>query len=223
MKKEFTLSKEAIDIPGCIKVSEKPESITISEKENNIIKFYYKRPVYKVTYVVNPDKTYGTPEGSTVPTDPTRYAPNAYVKVADQLTTTKGYAFNEKGEKVLGTWTFTPWDKADFEITEDTTITGGWVFEAEPAKTYKYIVEYRLWDGKNATVQVAPDEKFTIDSLGITVTAKAKAIEDLKRPYCNTDKNGKYLYRIVTPYRTDKIRYDGYTITILYEKIPKGM
>ena len=66
----------------------------------------YELLTYKVTYVVNPDKTYGVPEDSIVPNDSTKYAPNDYVTVAPQLTTTKGYAYNEKGEKVKGTWKF---------------------------------------------------------------------------------------------------------------------
>ena len=49
---------------------------------------------YIVTYVVNPDKTYGTPEDSEVPKDPNRYAPGDMVHVHDQLTTTVGYAYN---------------------------------------------------------------------------------------------------------------------------------
>ena len=84
---------------------------------------------YRVTYVVNPDETYGIPEDSVTPTDDTKYSYEDPVTIADDLTTTQGYAVDpNNGDEVPGTWTFTPWDKEDFQITEDTTITGSWTF-----------------------------------------------------------------------------------------------
>ena len=176
---------------------------------------------YKVTYVVNPDKTYGTPEGSTVPTDPTGYKPGGYVDVKPQLTTTVDYAYNEKGEKVKGAWEFVTWDKDDFEIYADTTITGGWVFTPAPTTKYHYIVEYWLWDGKNMIKKVHADKEVEIDSLGIVRREDALSLDQLKKPY-SVMKNGKYQYYIVTPYQEKLISKDGYIIYILYAEIPKG-
>lgn len=171
---------------------------------------------YNVTYVVNPDPTYGTPEGSTVPTDSTQYPPGNNVVVKDQLTTTVAYAYNGKGEKVKGIWTFTPWDKDDFQIYEDTTITGGWTFE--PALTvvkYHYTVHYVLWDDylKGKTTKVADDEIIEIDKLGINVTEPAKTGNDLKPKY---RKN----YQPVPGYEsvTVTINRDGFEIWIFYQK-----
>ena len=212
-------------IPGTwtFKEWDKEDDFQITEDTTITGGWTFTPKTYKVTYVVNPDNKFGTPEGSEVPKDLKEYEWKEMVDVHDQLTTTVDYAYNENDEKVRGTWEFETWDKDDFAIYEDTTITGGWSFEPAPAEEFHYIVEYRLWDGKNIGARVAPDEEFTIDSLGITVTTDAIPIEKLKKPYCNKDKNGKYLYRIVTPSRTNKISYDGYIITILYEKIPKGM
>lgn len=172
--------------------------------------------VYKVTYVVNPDKTYKMPEDSTVPEDKTEYAPNDYVTVAAQLTTTKDYAYNENNEKVLGTWTFTPWDKADFEITEDTTITGGWTFEPAPAKTYHYTVYYKLYEGDPSggielniptSGDVLPFTEVNIDAIPVTKLSNKK-------------------YRTKTQIYPGfqhvdvKITHDNFVITIWY--LPKG-
>ena len=176
---------------------------------------------YKVTYVVNPDKTYGTPEGSTVPTDPTRYAPNAYVKVADQLTTTVDYAYNEKGEKVKGTWEFVTWDKSDFEITDDTTITGGWRFTPAPAIKYNYTVEYWLVDGTKLVAKVADDKSDTVDALGTKVVEEAIPMGSklLKPKYRSPAK-----YRIKPHWEkvTATINKNNQVIYIFYELIPHG-
>ena len=170
---------------------------------------------YKVTYVVNPDKTYRTPEGSKVPNDPKVYAPGEMVNVKDQLTTTVGYAYNEKGEKVKGAWEFVTWDKADFEIYADTTITGGWVFTPAPVTKYHYTVHYVLWDDylKGKKTIVADDEDRVIDQLGIPVTEPAKTGNDLKPKY---RKN----YQPVPGYEsvTATIDRDGYEIWIFYQK-----
>ena len=176
---------------------------------------------YKVTYVVNPDKTYGTPEGSTVPTDPTRYKPGGYVDVKPQLTTTVDYAYNGKDEKVTGTWKFEVWDKDDFAIYADTTITGGWVFAPTPATKFHYTVEYWLWDGVKRIKKVHADKEVWIDSLDIWRREDALPLDELKKPF-SVKKNGAYLYRIVTPYQEKVISKDGEKIYILYEEIPKG-
>lgn len=171
---------------------------------------------YKVTYVVNPDPIYGTPDDSTVPNDPTQYPPGDKVVVKDQLTADVDYAYNAKGEKILGKWTFTPWDKDDFQIYEDTTITGGWTFKpAPPPVKYHYTVHYLLWDDylKGKITNVADDETKYIDKLGITVKKPAKTGNDLKPKY---RKN----YQPVPGYEsvTVTIDRDGYEIWIFYQK-----
>ena len=110
---------------------------------------------------------------------------------------------------------FVPWDKDDFDIHEDTTITGGWTFTPAPLTKYKYIVHYVLWEDflKGKTTEVADDETREIDQLGITVTEPAKTGNDLKPKY---RKN----YQPVPGYEsvTQVIRYDGYEIWIFYQK-----
>ena len=176
---------------------------------------------YKVTYVVNPDPTYGTPEGSTVPTDPNEYAPNAYVKVQDQLTTTVDYAYNDNNEKVKGTWKFVTWNKADFEITENTTITGGWSFEPAPATKYNYTVEYWLVNGSTLVTKVADDKPGTVDALGTKVVEEAIPMGSklLKPKYRSPAK-----YRIKPHWEkvTATINKNNQVIYIFYELIPHG-
>ena len=176
---------------------------------------------YKVTYVVNPDKKYGTPEGSTVPSDPKVYAPGEMVDVHDQLTTTVDYAYNEKGEKVKGAWEFVTWDKDDFPIYEDTTITGGWVFTPAPVKTYSYTVEYWLVDGSNLVAKVADDKHGTVDALGEEVVEEAIPMGSklLKAKYRSPNK-----YRIKPHWEKvpAKINKDNQVIYIFYELIPHG-
>ena len=82
---------------------------------------------YIVVYTVEEDAVYGTPENSEVPIDVNKYSYGDIVEVKDGLSTTQNYAF-ANGEKIPGEWVFILWDKQDFEITEDTIITGGWRF-----------------------------------------------------------------------------------------------
>lgn len=170
---------------------------------------------YKVTYVVNPDQKFGNPEGSEVPKDLKEYAPGELVDVKDQLTTTVGYAYNENNEKVLGTWSFTPWDKADFEIHEDTTITGGWSFEPAPAKTYHYTVYYKLYEGnpsggtevhKPTSGDVPPFTEVPIDAI---------PVKQLYGPY-----RAKVQIYPGFQHLDVKITHDNFEITIWY--LPKG-
>ena len=180
----------------------------------------YAGKTYTVTYVVNPDQTWVTPEGSTVPHDSTLYPPNAYVHVASQLTTTKDYAYNEKGEKVLGTWTFTPWDKADFEITEDTTITGGWSFEPAPAKTYHYTVYYKLYEGNpDGGTEVNKPTSGDVPPFTI-VPIDAIPVKKLNNPY-----RSEYNYEIRHGFEhvSVQITHDNYEITIWYQIKSHGM
>lgn len=177
---------------------------------------------YKVTYVVNPDPKYATPEGSTVPTDPKQYAPGEMVDVAAQLTTAVEYAYNENHEKVKGTWEFVTWDKDDFPIYEDTTVTGGWIFKPAPAIKYNYTVEYWLVDGTKLVAQVADDKLGTVDALGTEVVEEAIPMGSklLKAKYRSSAK-----YRIKPHWEkvTQKINKNNQVIYIFYELIPHGM
>lgn len=95
----------------------------------------WERIEYSVTYVVNGDATYGKPADSVTPTDNTGYGYGDAVTVADTLTSTQTYA-EVNGKQIPGTWGFSGWNKDDFIITEDTTITGSWMFTPDPPVTY---------------------------------------------------------------------------------------
>ena len=177
--------------------------------------------IYKVTYVVNPDPRYGTPEGSTVPKDQKEYAPGEMVHVHDQLTTTVGYAYNEKGEKVAGTWEFVTWDKDDFEIYKDTTIIGGWVFTEAPAKEYRYTVEYWLVDGTKRVAKVADDKDGTVDALGQDVIEKAIPMGD-KKLYAKYRSPKKYQIKRYWEEVEVTISKDNQVISIYYEPVQHG-
>lgn len=87
-----------------------------------------KPATYQVTYVVNPDPKYGAPKDSVTPVDENNpYEYMAKVTVKEDLATLQPYAV-VGGEQVGGVWAFESWDKVDFQITEDTTITGSWHF-----------------------------------------------------------------------------------------------
>lgn len=85
---------------------------------------------YKVTYELGGDPKWGLPkDAAEAPVDPKKYNYNEEVKVAANLTTKKNFAIDPNtGEKVTGTWTFTPWDKESFKITGNTVIKGFWTF-----------------------------------------------------------------------------------------------
>lgn len=88
---------------------------------------------YKVEYKVNGDDSWGKPSDSKTPSDMTAYSFNDYVKVEDDLTSSQSYAIDSvSGERVAGVWSFVSWDKSDFNITEDTVITGSWKFTPGP-------------------------------------------------------------------------------------------
>ena len=174
---------------------------------------------YKVTYVVNNDRTYGNPEGSSVPIDSKAYAPGDSVDVVEQLTTEVDYAFNDKGEKIVGTWEFSSWDKSDFDIHEDTTITGGWKFTPEAPKTYRYIVHYRLFDGKNNDTVVHEDTYGFVNELGKEEIVPALPLNQLKSQYRSAKK-----YRIKPGFESVKkvISKNDFEIYIFYERISSG-
>ncbi len=122
---------------------------------------------YTVTYVVKPDPVYGMPEDVTTPTDTSEYIAGDAVTVAAQLTTTQDFGINSKtDEKRPGHWEFIPWDKADFEIYENTVITGEWKFIYK----FKYTVHHFDMDTYDV---LAADEVYWLDELG-PVTAKSK-------------------------------------------------
>ncbi len=93
---------------------------------------------YKVTYDVTPDGTYGMPEEYPVPVDDKYYLPSEKVTPVSFPESFEGEAKDSKtGKTVKGTWAFSGWDKDEFEITEDTTISGSWTFtpdEPEPTE-----------------------------------------------------------------------------------------
>lgn len=111
---------------------------------------------YTVTYVADSDTTWGAPEDAQLPVDSTVYDYKQTVTVAEDMTTTQDYAVAANGDHIPGVWTFTTWDKEDFQITEDTTITGAWTFTAN---TYK--VEYAVNGDK--TYGMPQDFKAPID------------------------------------------------------------
>lgn len=88
---------------------------------------------YNVTYVVDGDPTYGTPTDGTAPIDdrnPYHYKEDVTVK--DNLTTSWTTS-DGTPNGTPGKWVFTPWDKSDFQNTEDTEIRGAWKFTPDPA------------------------------------------------------------------------------------------
>ena len=180
----------------------------------------YEEIKYTVEYVIESNEMYGKPSDVSIPIDLNKYSSGEIVHVAEQLSSTQDYAYF-KGNvklKISGSWTFEKWDHDDFEISDNTTITGTWKFT--PDKHF-YVVYYSLWDGKNITKDVHDPKIEYIDSLGIQVTEYAIPLSDLKKPY-SVKKNNKYQYYIVTPYQEKVISKDGYIIYLLYAKIPKG-
>lgn len=174
----------------------------------------------KVTYVVNPDPVFRCPADFILPSDPKLYACNEMVRVVDQLTTTVTYAYNENDERVSGTWSFVSWDKADFPITEDTTVTGGWMFTADKPKTYKYTIHYWLWVSNDSRKKVHADDKGEVYALDSYVHVTAYPITDLNKPYSlrtNLDR-----YRIKSGYSEFdvQISHDDMEIDVYYEEIP---
>ncbi len=100
----------------------------------------YHEPYYTVEYVVEEDPIWGVPEGSRTPVDPTEYSSGAAVTVKDDLSTLETSAKDDQGKDVPGTWTFTPWNRDDFVITENTVIEGAWIFKPDPVNLV-YVVK----------------------------------------------------------------------------------
>lgn len=188
-----------------------------------VIKGSQKQPVSKftVTYVVTPDPIYGTPEGSNTPSDSNRYKAGETVDVVNPLTTAVDYAYNSEGLKVKGTWEFETWDKDDFPIYENTTITGGWKFTPAPAKKYTYTVHYKLYEGSIANAAtVHADTQGTVDALGDKAEIDAIAVKSLNAKYRNIK---KYQIRPGFEHVSVTITHDNYEITIWYQPISTGM
>ncbi len=132
---------------------------------------------YEVNYAVIPDPIYGMPEDVIMPIDPTRYSPGETVAVVDQLTTDETTGLNsETNERRLGTWTFIPWDRTDFQIWEDTTITGEWKFRSK----YKYTVHHLDIDTYD---QLADDEVYWLDELGEVSSESKKPTTEFYAKY----------------------------------------
>lgn len=99
-------------------------------------KWEFEPTTYKVSYEVTGDSVFGVPDGSVTPESSSGHAYNELIDVADNLTTTWTTS-DGTADGIPGTWTFTPWDKEDFNITADTVIKGEWTFE----QTY-YVLDY---------------------------------------------------------------------------------
>ena len=179
----------------------------------------YEEIKYTVEYVIESNEMYGKPSDVSIPIDLNKYSSGEIVHVAEQLNSTQDYAYFKGNSKlkISGSWTFEKWDHDDFEISDNTTITGTWKFT--PDKHF-YVVYYSLWDSNEIGNDVNAPKIEYIESLGIQVTETALPISDLKKPYSLKIK-GKYQYYIVTPYQTKTIPMDGYIIYLLYAKIPQ--
>lgn len=104
---------------------------------------------YVVTYVVNGDEHYGIPVDGVAPIDENNpYNYNEQVHVHDNLTSAWTTSDGTTAG-IPGTWVFTPWDKEDFRITEDTIITGSWRFS--PAGGSLIISKTVSGDGADTT------------------------------------------------------------------------
>lgn len=113
---------------------------------------------YKVDYIVKDDSSWGVPEDNKVPSDTNEYKYQDKVTVADNLTTALDYAVDPNtGNHIPGIWSFIPWNKSDFQITKNTTITGSWIFEPDTFKV-KYIVH------GDDTYGLPEDNKTPVDS-----------------------------------------------------------
>ena len=115
---------------------------------------------YMVDYVVNGDPEWGTPEDSVTPEDPTVYSYNDNVIVKAKLTSTQTYAINSAGEQIPGTWEFGNWDHKDFQITENTTITGSWKFIPADQVKVTYVTEEDPVYGKPDDETLPADEYY---------------------------------------------------------------
>ena len=143
------------------------------------------------------------------------------VDVKPQLTTEVDYAYNSEGEKVKGTWEFVAWDKDDFEITEDTTVTGGWRFTPAPEKTYTYIVHYKLYISPSDMDRVVhADTTGTVKALGDKVKIDALPVQSLNKQYKNPS---KYEIRPGFEHMEVTIDYNNYQINIWYQPKNTGM
>ncbi|HQB32210.1 MAG TPA: SHIRT domain-containing protein [Erysipelotrichaceae bacterium] len=117
-------------------------------------------PIFRVTYLVGEDMTYGAPLDSNTPEDLNDYRYMDLVTVHAALTT--GQTYGElNGVQIPGVWTFDGWDKTDFNITEDTTINGGWKFTPTT-----YTLHYEVAGDANYSIPAggtAPDAVTGID------------------------------------------------------------
>ncbi len=109
-------------------------SLTFTSDKFSTYVLVAKEKTYTVSYNTVGDSKYGLPTTvvGTIP-EITTYLEGNKVTVANALTTTETKA----SDGTQGTWSFS-WDKEDFEIGEDTVITGTWKFtpiEVKPTAT----------------------------------------------------------------------------------------
>ena len=142
----------------------------IKEDKNVYGQWKFTPGTYKVTYTVDADTTWGIPEDSVTPIDPNQYGYKEKVEVEDDLTSTQKYAKDPTtGEQTPGTWTFTPWNPGeDFEITENTTIRGGWTFTPAGKVKVTYVTDEDPVYGKpDDEVLPEPEECYPGDSITV--------------------------------------------------------
>ncbi len=175
----------------------------------------YKMETRKVTYVVNPDSEWGIPEDSVTPKEES-YPYGSDVTVEDNLATAQDYALDKNGKKVRGAWKFTPWDKDDFVIHEDTTITGAWKFTPEPLKVTYVVNPDSEWGIPEDSV--TPKEETYPYGSDVAVEDNLSTAQDYA-----LDKNGKKVRGAweFTPWdKDDFVIHEDTTITGAWKFIP---
>jgi len=124
--------------------------------------------VYKVSYTVEEDPSYGAPTDAAAPEDDNSpYDWKDLVSIKDDLISAEKEAQLSDGSSITGRWIFSGWDKEDFNITEDTVIYGSWKF----MPTFDLIVE-KVWKDNNNEDKVRPS------SVTITILANGTPMED---------------------------------------------
>ncbi len=100
--------------------------------------------MYRVTYIVEGDAIFGIPGGGKAPKDENSpYNWNEKVTVKNDLKTTWTTS-DGTTTGIPGTWTFSSWDRDDFEIQRDTVISGSWTFTPDTFDVYFDI--YSKWN-----------------------------------------------------------------------------
>ena len=154
-----------------------------------VLKLYYDRNSYKVTYKYNNEEAVS---GATDLPKEATYRYGSKVKVAEAATA-EGYVFNG--------WMLGDKKAEDFEMpAEDVTISGFF----SPATDTKYTVEHLVWNGSEYEVKATDNLKGTTGA-----TAKAEA---------NSIPGYTYYEGSPNEVKSDTIKPDGSTVLKLYYK-----